>query len=463
MPLSAETLPIRVTPPTDRLSTLAYLRTVVRNPLEVWPEAIYHQPLYADRFMGGQTLFVMEPDLVERMLVGEPERYRKSDMMMRLLEPALGNGMLNAHGMDWRRQRKIVAPIFRPGRVDGFIPTMLAAGRRESARLTALPDGAGVNLLDEMMRTTFEVVAETILSGAENLDVPRVQAAIGDYLGGTGWVVAWSQLGLPRGFPFPGKRRVRRARDYLRGITSRIVAERRHSVPRDDLIQALVDARDEDTGEEITDIEIVDNLLTFIAAGHETTALALTWSLYLLSLYPDVEARVLAEIERVSGPTGVLQPEKVAELTYTRQVIQEAMRLYPPAPTILRQPTGKSEIGGVKVDESTSIFIPIYAIHRHTALWDNPDRFDPDRFEPQVARARHRFAYLPFGGGQRVCIGMGFAYLEAAAILAEILPRVQLMPTADQPPVPVAQVTLRPRTKMPVIVRPRAEPPAQAA
>jgi cytochrome P450 len=266
---------------------------------------------------------------------------------------------------------------------------------------------------------------------------------------------------LPRGFPYPGKRRVTRARDYLRKITAAMVAERRREGSRPDLIQALVDARDEETGEGISDTEIVDNLLTFIAAGHETTALALTWTFYLLSIYPQTEAKVLAEIERASGPRG-LEPEAVAGLTYTKQVIQEALRLYPPAPSLLREPVANGEIGGVKVHPKTSIFIPIYAIHRHRALWDNPDRFDPDRFEPQAAKARHRLAYLPFGGGPRVCIGMGFSLLEAAAILAKILPRFQFVSTGE-PPIPVAQITLRPRGGMQMILHKRAAAPAQAA
>ena len=200
MLMKAEQLPARVTPPTERLSILAYLRKVVRNPLEVWPEAIYRQPVFADRTLGQDSFFVMDPELIKQMLIDEPERYAKSEMMKRLLEPALGNGMLNADGADWRRQRRIVAPIFRPDRIAGYVSTMLAAGRREADRLDALADGARIGLLHEMMRTTFEVVAETILNGADRLDVPAVESAIGDYLGGTGWVVAWAQLGLPRGF-----------------------------------------------------------------------------------------------------------------------------------------------------------------------------------------------------------------------------------------------------------------------
>ena len=255
-------------------------------------------------------------------------------------------------------------------------------------------------------------------------------------------------------------RRVARARNYLRRITGEMVAARRSGTPRDDLVQALIDARDEETGEAITDEEIVDNLLTFIAAGHETTALALTWTLYLLSLHPDIEARCLAEIEAARGRG--LAPEAVEELGYCRQVVQEALRLYPAAPALLRTPVGSVEIGGEAINEKTSMFIPIYSIHRHHGLWDDPDRFDPDRFRPEAAKARHRLAYMPFGGGPRVCIGMQFSLLETVAILAEILPRLRFMPPAETP-VPVAQVTLRPRGGMRMQVAQRAAAPARAA
>jgi len=458
---TAGPIPARVTPPSEPLPTLRYLRTVVRNPLEAWPEAIYRRPTYRRRFLGEDTLFVMEPDLVKRVLIDEPERFRKSEMMLRLLEPALGSGLLNAHGDHWRRQRRVVAPVFRPERIRSFVPAMMAAGARAADRLAALSDHAEVSISHEMMRTTFEVVAETILNGADRLDIPAVEQAIGDYLGGTGWVVAWAQLGMPKGFPFPGSRRVARARNYLRRITGEMVAARRSGTPRDDLVQALIDARDEETGEAITDGEIVDNLLTFIAAGHETTALALTWTLYLLSLHPDVEARALAEIEAVGRGRG-LTPDAIEELGYCRQVVQEALRLYPAAPSLLRTPVAPAEIGGEMVDEKTSMFIPIYSIHRHQGLWDDPDRFDPDRFLPEAAKARHRLAYLPFGGGPRVCIGMQFSLLETVAILAELLPRARFVPPAETP-VPVAQVTLRPRGGMRMRVARRAEAPARAA
>jgi len=452
MPSDSTIIPARIVPPAVQPPFLRYLRTVVRNPLEVWPEAIYRDKVHVERFLGREALFVMDPDLIHQMLVEEPEKYLKSEMMQRLLAPALGAGMVTSDGAQWRRQRRIVAPLFRPTEVARYVPQMLAAADREAARLAAMPDGARVSLTFEMMQMTFDIIAETILSGADSFDVPALAEAINVYLSSAGWVVALAQLRLPPDFPRPGRKRFNEARDYLRRVTGELVAARRRGTSRPDLIQALIDARDEETGEAMTDVEIVDNLLTFIAAGHETTALALSWSFYLLSRHPAVERKVLAEAAAAGAPDR-LTPEAVAGLGYTRQVISEALRLYPAAPALLRQPVETVEIGGVKVRRGTQIFIPIYAVHRHKALWDEPDRFDPDRFAPEAGRMRHRYQYLPFGGGPRICIGMGFAITEAAALLAKLLPRFRFEVTEE--PVPVAQVTLRPRNGLPAILRHR--------
>jgi cytochrome P450 len=284
--------------------------------------------------------------------------------------------------------------------------------------------------------------------------VPALAVAINPYLSATGGVVAIAQLGLPEGFPYPGRRRVMAARDHLRRVTAELVAERRKGGYRRDIVQALIDARDEETGEAMSDVEIVDNLLTFIAAGHETTALSLTWSFYLLSLHPEIEAKVLAEIAAATGADGTLSPEALAGLGYTRQVISEALRLYPAAPSLLRSPAVPVTIGGHKLKPGAGIFIPVYAIHRHQSFWSDPDRFDPDRFRPDAVKARPRYVYLPFAGGPRVCIGMGFALLEAVAILARLLPHFRFEP-AGEPPMPIAQTTLRPQAMMPVRLRHR--------
>lgn len=450
----AMVIPARVDPPAEPLPFHRYLRAIVRNPLEVWPRAVYRDRTYVENFFGRKTLYVMDPDLIHQVLVEEPEKYLKSEMMQRLLGPALGAGMVTSDGAQWRRQRRIVAPLFRPGEIAAYVPSMIAAADATGERLSVLAEGAPLSLSYEMMQTTFDIVADTILTGADRFDVPALAEAINTYLGATGWVVAIAQIGLPAGFPYPGRRRTMAARDHLRRVTAELVAERRKGGYRRDIVQALIDARDEETGEAMSDVEIVDNLLTFIAAGHETTALALTWSFYLLALHPEIEARVLSEIAAAEAPDGTLPPEAVAGLAYTRQVVSEALRLYPAAPALLRSPAVPVSVGGHDLKPGAAIFIPVYAVHRHHSLWDDPDRFDPERFRPEAVKARHRYAYLPFGGGPRVCIGMGFALLEAVAILARLLPRFRFEP-AGEPPTPTAQITLRPKAGMRVQLRHR--------
>jgi cytochrome P450 len=284
------------------------------------------------------------------------------------------------------------------------------------------------------------------------LDPARLAKAINAYLDPTGWVIVATQLGLPPSFPYPGRRGAAAARDYLRRVTAGIVADRRRGTGvRRDLVQALLDARDPDSGNGLDDVEIVDTLLTFIAAGHETTALALTWTFYLLSLYPEVEAAMLAEIDAAGGLD--IGPEALTGLGLCRRVVSEALRLYPPAPTLLRSPARPVRLAGRTLRPGELIFLPIYAIHRHRALWSDPDRFDPDRFLPDAVAARHRYAWLPFGAGPRGCIGMGFAMLEAVAILARLLPRFRFEPR--RAPLPIAKITLRPTAGMPVRLRKR--------
>lgn len=447
-------LPSRVEPPERSLSTLRYLATVIRNPLKVWPAAIYREPLVVEHFLGRPALFVMDPDLVRSVLVDDAGSFIKADLMQRLLAPAIGSGILTSDGALWRRQRRIAAPIFRPSEVARYVPSMLAVARRETDRLVQLADGRPVVLAEEMMRSTFAVIAESILPGAARLDVPKFSAAMTDFVGTSGWVIALSQLGLPAGTPYPGRRRTMAARNYLRRVTADIVAERRRGGERrQDLVQALIDARDGETGEAFGDGEIVDNLLTFISAGYETTALALTWSLYLLANHPAVEEKVLEEIATATGPDG-LTADAVEGLSFTRQVVSEALRLYPPAPALLRSANRRVDIGGVNLGRETLIFVPIYAIHRHHRLWHEPDRFDPDRFTPEAIKARHRYAWIPFGGGPRVCIGMGFALMEATAILATLLPRLRFKAAAAAP-VPVGKITLRPHDGMLGVLRRR--------
>jgi cytochrome P450 len=340
---------------------------------------------------------------------------------------------------------------------------MIAAAERTRDSWLAKAPGPEIDVNHEMMHTTFDIIAQTMLPGHEDIDVGRVERMISAYLKSTNWVVALTTVNAPRWFPYPGRWRAERELAYFRGNLLRLVADRRASRERrNDLITSLIEATEPTTQQAMSDRDVVDNLLTFISAGHETTALALTWTFYLLACYPETRQRVLTEIEEVTGG-GELRAEHIGQLAYTRQVIQESMRLYPPVPSIVRTAMEDVTIGEHRIPRFSPVTIPIYAIHRHRDVWSDPDTFDPDRFRPEAVKAQHRFAYLPFAAGPRICIGMSFAMTESVAILAVLLRSVDLTLRPGHVPVPKSRLTLRPDHGMPMRVAPvgaRPSPPS---
>ena len=438
------------------LQTLSILRRTVRNPIESWPEAVYEEGLVRTVFIGRTTFFVSDPELVGRVLVDDADKLVKAEPMRRALEPALGQGILTSEGARWRLQRRTAAPVFRAAHVNRFLPAMIEAARQLRAQWEALPAGSPIDVGREMMHVTFQIIMETMLSGANDVDAAQVERSMSDFLESTSWAIALSALRAPMWMPYPGKLKAERGQDYLRLVTASRAAERRASGERrDDLLSLMLDAKDPETGEGLSDTDIVDNILTFIGAGHETTALALTWTFFLLSSHPEIEARILAEISDVTGGAP-LEAAHVEQLTYTRQVIQESMRIYPPVAMVVRQAIAPFTLGDQEVGIGDNVFVPIYAIHHHKTLWDNPAQFDPDRFAPDAIKARHRYSYLPFGAGARICIGMGFALIEAVAILATLLPAVHLHADPAFRPTPKLRITMRPAEGMPMTVSPRA-------
>jgi cytochrome P450 len=216
-------------------------------------------------------------------------------------------------------------------------------------------------------------------------------------------------------------------------------------------MQRLIEARDPESGQSMNDEQLIDNLLTFYLAGHETTAKALTWTLYLLARSPEWTARLEAEVARVAG-SAALGAEHLERLAHTQQVVKEAMRLYPPVPMMSRQAVADTRLGGHDVRAGTSVVMSIYAIQRHARRWENPDAFQPERFAPEREAKMARYQYMPFGAGPRICIGMAFAMIEASAILATLLQRARFAPVEGHEPLPVARVTLVPRGGMPLRV-----------
>ncbi|WP_425265653.1 cytochrome P450 [Terrihabitans rhizophilus] len=441
LPVAGPHRPVARSGPATMLNVLG---AIIRNPLKALPPEIFSEPIVFSRLAGKTRIHIADPALIHEALVKNADALEKGVEVRRALGPALGQGLLTSDGPHWRWQRQSVAGAFRHEMLLALQPAMIAVAERTRDRW--LRDGARrIDIGHEMMRTTFDIIVDTMMSGGGAIDVERAERAITDYLKPSGWMFALAILGAPSWMPHPGRRGAARAVHYLRSSLAAMIAERRQQDdPRQDLVAMLLHARDPETGRTMIDDEIVDNLMTFITAGHETTALGLAWTFHLLARHPDVEAEALREIASVTGG-GPLRAEHVADLVYTRQVFSEAMRLYPPAPIITRTALRDFRIGEHTVPEGAVLYVPIYAVHRHSKLWTDPEMFDPRRFAPDAVKARHRYAYMPFGGGPRVCIGNAFAVMEAVTVLAVLLPAFRLRNGSSTSPQPMMKVTLRPQ------------------
>lgn len=440
----------------EAIALPSVLVTMLGSLIEAWPRQIYTQPLVTTRFLGQRTTYVCDPGHIRSLLVDQAEALEREPFMLRALAPALGSGVLTADGSHWRGQRRTASPMFRPDRVRSFVPAMARAAAATRTRWHgADPAGAERDVLHEMMRTTFEVIVATMVSGDPHLEVEPFGRAMDAYLGQTSWKIALAMLRAPAWVPHPGARGGAAAVRHLRGEVARTIARRRaRGEPGTDLLGLLLEARDPETGQPLPEARVVDNLLTFVAAGHETTALALAWTLRVLAEHPEVEARVVAEMARL-GDDPAADPEAADRLPYTRQVLLEVMRLYPPAPLIVRRTRAPVRLGDRVVPAGQSVHVPVYALHRHALLWDRPEVFDPDRFAPERAAARDRYAYLPFGAGPRVCIGMSLALTECLIILATLLPAFRFRPVTRAMPATQFRVTLRPKGGLTMRVEPR--------
>jgi cytochrome P450 len=440
----------QIEPPEQPLSLFPLLRTVLDNPIKVWPRAVYRDRLYRWRVLGQDTVYVMAPDLIRTVLLDDADSFEKGEIARRTLGPGLGDSILIADGSRWRWQRRAVATLFRPERIREFLPEMVAAAERTRDRWHAMPPGAEIDVAHEMMRTTFDVILRTMLPGRGNIDTELMERSVTSGLESTSWIVALALVRAPSWVPYPGIIRTRRDRKRLHSILESLILEARQTPGNgDDLLSHLMNARDPETGRSMNTIDVRNNLMTFITAGHETTALALTWTLYLLSLNPEIEERVRDEIAAVTGG-GLVRPSHIEELTYTNQVIQESMRLYPPAALIAREARKDIVLDDEQIRTGSTVYVPVYAVHRHEKLWSEPDRFDPSRFEPEAAKTIDRFCYLPFGAGPRTCIGQNFAQAEAIAVMASLLRSFRLTLRPGHRPEPRLRVTLRPAGGMPM-------------
>lgn len=452
-------VPPRVTPPSAPLPFMRAIAALLDNPIEAWPQAVYEERYWRPRSLGvpgWRYLYVLDPDAIRDVLLEKHDSFSKGVVFRRMLRPALGDAILTAEGAQWRWQRQAAAPAFRHDRLLSMTPSITRAAEATLARWRAGALGAYHDIAHDMVRATFDVILETMLSGGEGLDVDQASREIGVYLETLGRPSIADLLGLPAWLRVASKPRGARALRYLQRAVGDVVKQRRaEGSTRIDLVSMLLHAVDPETGRQMSDDDLRDNIITFISAGHETTALALTWALYLVSNHRSTEERLLEEINAVAGDAPI-GPEHIERLVYTKQVVQEAMRLFPPVAILPRAAERDTLIADMRVEAGTTLLIPIYALHRHRSLWTDPDTFDPNRFAPEKVGVRHRFAYLPFGGGPRICIGMSFAMIEATAMLATFVRGARFFHDPTHQIRPLVRITMRSEGGMPMRVTPRA-------
>ena len=442
--------PAAPVPPLRRLGFFAAIRALQANPITAFAEQAYDTDMLPVRRFTGIVL-VNQPQAILRIFVGNADNYAKSRQQQRRLQPGLGEGLLTAEGETWRAARRLTAPLFTPKAVTQLLEDMQAEASAMRERWLARPEpSAPLDLAAEFQRLTYEIVSRTVFSGDLDDDRLQIQANMAVYFDSVGRINISNLFNLPPWLPTPTGLRARPALKFFRSVVERAVTARDKAGRREagDLLDRLLQAADPQTGKGMSAPQVSDNVLTFLAAGHETTANALAWILYLLALFPQAEERVVAEIEANAG-------KALDGLVFTRAVINETLRLYPPAPFIGRQALGDDELAGWPIKAGTQLLIAPWMLHRHRRLWSEPDAFHPERFLPPQAEAIERGTYLPFGLGPRICIGQGFAIQEILIVLTTILPAFRFRLVDPERVFPKAHLTLSPLNGLPMIVSAR--------
>lgn len=448
----------RTVPP----SRLEIIRTVLRNPLELWGQPSYTWPWIVTRFFGQTTIIANDPGLIRHVLVDNAANYEMSEIRQLVLRPILRDGLLTAEGPVWKRSRKAMAPVFTPRHARGFARQMREQSELFLERYEAGAEGTVRDVAVDMTELTYAILSETLFSGGIISEQGDFARDVDDLLHSMGRIDPLDLLCAPKWIPRLTRIRglgvlrkfrelVRRTMDHRRAI---IQAEREKAP--DDFLTLLLEL---EGPEGLTSEEIEDNILTFIGAGHETTARALAWTLYCVAHCPDVRDSMEREIDEVIA-SGADPVEWLDRMPHVRAAFEEAMRLYPPAPSINRDAIADDRYTApngevVEIATGTTVLVMPWTLHRHELYWDKPRIFDPSRFLPGEREKIGRFQYLPFGAGPRVCIGATFALQEAVIALAVLMQRFRFETTPQTKPWPVQKLTTQPAGGLPMRVTPR--------
>ncbi|MBA4801410.1 MAG: cytochrome P450 [Euryhalocaulis sp.] len=447
--------PETITPPDRPLGWIRGIPALADNPVQTWPRHLYEGRYTYVKFRGKAVMNLVDPTLIGIILKDQADKVIKHDLQRRTLEPALGEGLIMADGSKWRAQRRAASPAFRHQALESLVPAMAQSARDVSGRLLAGPADRAQDVMPEMMHATFDIIVAALFEDGGEFDAQGVLDDITLYLATQGHVGVLDIFDAPLWTSRLANRKgIAAAKRMRAAVRENVRRQAARDEPSDTLSGQLLRATDPKTGERLTETELVDNLLTFVAAGHETTALALTWTLGILARLPELQDRLAEEARSVCGEADVAADD-IDRLPLHNRVLQESMRLFPPAPVAARMVTEPFEVADKHLVPGDMVNALIYPLHRHVKWWDDPNRFDPDRFLPENAEARDRYAYIPFGGGPHICIGMRFAMMEAAVILARLVRDCRFAPQPDHRFHPVLRITLRPKGGMPLFVSPR--------
>lgn len=417
-----------------------------------WSEQAFRVPYIRRRVFGLNVHVPLDPEAVQRVMLDNAANYVKPRLVKKLLSRVIGRGLLSSDGDLWREQRRIVAANFTPPAVDALVPAFADAARHEAARWA--PGTA--DMAEAATGTTMRVIANTLFAGDSRLITETAMDHITAALEAFSTARLQALLGIPF-IPWSPKALAgRRGQNFLRTTLATVVEERLPDGGPDDFLGRLIRAlRERFPPDEATSLAI-DNAATFYLAGHETTANAVTWTLFILSEQPALQEEAAAEARAAlaGGASGDL-PDRLPLL---RRILEETLRLYPPVPRFDREAVADDRLGDHPVQAGDIISIWPWILHRHTLLWNDPDRFDPDRWCDERRAARHRFQYIPFGGGPRVCVGARFATVEALAVLACWLTEWRFASMPERPVMPSGLVTLRPKGGLPLQLERRAAP-----
>jgi cytochrome P450 len=421
-----------------------------RDPLKYFSELTReYGDIVGVRILNYKVYLINHPDYIEDVLVNHPRKFIKG-RVLRANWRVFGDGLLTSEGDFWLRQRRLAQPAFHRGRIAGYASTMVEFAERLVAQWN---DGEERDVHAEMMRLTLQVVGKTLFDADVESDAQEVGKSLEQLL----------EIGanfrrtvfVPQWIPTPANRRIEKAISKIESVLYRIIAEKRAS-GRDsgDLLSMLLAAQDED-GSRMTDRQLRDETITLFLAGHETTANTLAWTWWLLARNPGAEAKLHAELEAVlAGRTPAL--DDMPKLVYAGHVITESLRLYPAAWGLARQTVEEYDLAGYTVPKGAGVSFAQWTVHRDPRWYEAPEEFRPERWEGDLMKRLPKFAYFPFGGGPRLCIGNNFALMEATLILATIAQRYRFRVVKDHPVVPLASITLRPRYGIRMVFEKRA-------